>query len=372
MEAVGQLTGGIAHDLNNLLTVVLANSEMMAASIPEDRNDLQSDLGELQMAARRGAHMIRKLLSFSRHAPLTYQVFDLGKLVEDLIGTMRRLLPAHIEVVFSREQTPVRVLADAGAIEQIMLNLATNARDAMPRGGTLRLEARRLDVARPPTGALPGSYACLSVSDSGVGMDERVRARVFEPFFTTKPPGAGTGLGLSIVHGIMKSHQGAVELDSEPGRGTRVRCFFPALSAAPEEAIREPDPTPHGHGERVLLVEDDPSLARIGERRLVELGYAVTLETDSRRALERFRERPREFDLVITDYLMPSMVGIELARALIGIRSDIPIILLTGFMEDLPDQEIQAAGVRRLLQKPVSMHDLGVGVHEILTSFSRS
>ena len=372
MEAVGQLTGGIAHDLNNLLTVVLANSEMIAASIPEGRDDLQSDLSELQMAARRGAHMIRKLLSFSRHAPLTYQVLDLGRVVEDLIGTMRRLLPAHFEVAFAREEAPVRVLADAGAIEQIMLNLATNARDAMPRGGTLRLEARRVDVARPPTGALPGSYACLIVADSGVGMDERVRARVFEPFFTTKPPGEGSGLGMAMIYGLTQQHGGFIALDSDVGHGTTVRVYFPL--AREDHPLAELSPPPvglRGGEEHILLVEDEEGLRRVAQRALEKVGYKVLTAADGLEALEVYHRQPAEIDLIITDVVMPKLGGIALYRALRQEGHGVRFLFTSGYAADEIMQGDQVDGGLILLQKPWTLADLTHRVRDVLDRTGR-
>ncbi len=367
MEAVGQLTGGIAHDLNNLLTVVLANSEMMADSLPGGRDDLQSDLGELQMAARRGAQMIRKLLSFSRHAPLTYQVFDLGRLVEDLLGTLARLLPAHIEVAFEREELPVKVLADAGAIEQIVLNLATNARDAMARGGTLRLVARRADVARPPSGSQPGSYACLIVTDTGVGMDERVKARVYEPFFTTKPPGEGSGLGMAMIYGLTQQHGGFIELDSAVGKGTTVRVYFPL--AREDQPLAELTPAPtglRGGQEHVLLVEDEEGLRRVAQRALERVGYQVVTASDGVEALERYHRQPSQIDLIITDVVMPKLGGIALYRILRQEGHAVRFLFTSGYAAHEILQGDLADGELTLLQKPWTLADLTHRVREVL------
>ncbi len=367
MEAVGQLTGGIAHDLNNLLTVVLANSEMMAAALPPGSEDLRNDLGELQAAARRGAQMIRKLLSFSRHAPLTYQVLDLGRVVEDLLGTLRRLLPAHIDVEFVREPTPVKVLADAGAIEQVVLNLATNARDALPRGGTLRLETRRVDIARPPAGALPGSYACLSVKDNGLGMEERVRARVFEPFFTTKPPGEGSGLGMSMIYGLTQQHGGFVELETELGRGTTVRIHFPL--ARDDQPLAELTVAPvglRGGTERILLVEDEDGLRRVAQRALEKVGYSVITASDGVEALEAYRSHVADIDLIITDVVMPKLGGLALYRTLRQEGHGVAFLFTSGYAaheilhSDLSDGELA------LLQKPWTLADLTHRVREVL------
>ncbi len=366
MEAVGQLTGGIAHDLNNLLTVVLANSEMMAADLPPGRDDLKGDLGELQAAARRGAQMIRKLLSFSRHAPLTYQVLDLGRVVGDLLGTLRRLLPAHIEVEFLREKEAIKVLADSGAIEQVLLNLATNARDAMPRGGTLHLETRRVDVARPPDGALPGSYGCLVVRDTGIGMDERVRARAFEPFFTTKPPGEGSGLGMAMIYGLTQQHGGFLELDSELGKGTTIRAYFPlARDDQPLAELGTTTPVLHGGVEQILLVEDEDGLRRVAQRALERVGYKVITASDGLEAVEAYRKTPT-VDLIITDVVMPKLGGLALYRTLRQEGHTVRFLFTSGYAAheivrgDLPESELS------LLQKPWTLADLTQRVREVL------
>jgi CheY-like chemotaxis protein len=347
--------------------VVLANSEMMAAALPGGTDELRSDLGELQSAARRGAQMIRKLLSFSRHAPLTYQVLDLGRVVEDLLGTLRRLLPAHIEVEVVREPAPTKVLADAGAIEQVVLNLATNARDALPRGGKLRLETRKIDVARPPDGALPGSYACMSMTDNGVGMEARVKARVFEPFFTTKPPGEGSGLGMSMIYGLTQQHGGFVELESELGRGTTVRIYLPL--ARDDQPLAELTAAPsglRGGSERILLVEDEDGLRRVAQRALEKVGYKVITASDGVEALEAYRSHARDVDLIITDVVMPKLGGLALYRTLRQEGHGVAFLFTSGYAAheimrgDLPDGELA------LLQKPWTLADLTHRVREVL------
>jgi two-component system cell cycle sensor histidine kinase/response regulator CckA len=372
MEAVGQLTGGIAHDLNNLLTVVLANSELMAGAIPPGRDDLQDDLAELQAAARRGAQMIRKLLGFSRHAPLTYQVLDLQRVVGDLAGTLRRLLPEHIETDFGRATGPVKVLADASAIEQILLNLATNARDAMPQGGRLTVQVRRTEGTPPGGGAAPGRYACLMVRDTGIGMDERVRAHVFEPFFTTKAPGEGSGLGMAMIYGLTQQHGGFLELDSEPGKGTEVRVFLPL--AREDQPVAELTPPPlalHGGQERILLVEDEDGLRRVAQRALERVGYKVTTAPDGLTALELLRNGAQDVDLVITDVVMPKLGGIALYRTLRQEGMAVRFLFTSGYAAheigggDLPDGELA------LLQKPWTLADLTTRVREVLDRHRR-
>jgi CheY-like chemotaxis protein len=287
--------------------------------------------------------------------------------VEEVLATLRRLLPAHIEVQFTREPIPVKVLADAGAIEQILLNLSTNARDAMPRGGTLLLAARRVDVARPPAGSLPGSYACLSVRDNGVGMDVRVKARVFEPFFTTKPPGEGSGLGMAMIYGLTQQHGGFIELESETGHGTEVRIYFPL--AREDQPLTRLAPAPsglRGGQECILLVEDEDGLRRVAQRALEKVGYRVITAADGLEALDLYRARASEIDLVITDVVMPKLGGIALYRSLRQEGYAVRFLFTSGYAAheimqgDMPDNE------RALLQKPWTLADLTHRVREVL------
>jgi len=290
--------------------------------------------------------------------------------VAEAAKLLRATLPPSIDLRISIHAQAPRVMGDATSIHQVLTNLGTNAAHAMPGGGVLEISVEpqylRDHKVRAHPGLHEGWYAVLVVRDHGSGIDAAVLGRVFEPFFTTKPKGSGTGLGLSIVHTIMKAHDGVIDLDSEPGRGTTVTCFFPALQvAASSERLGGDDP-PRGRGERILLVEDEPALARMSTRRLEALGYRVTSDTEAPRALETFRRDPGNFDLVISDYLMPQMVGLDFARAVHNIRPDLPIMLLTGYIEELPQETIRAAGVRRLISKPATIQELGLAVHEVL------
>jgi len=227
----------------------------------------------------------------------------------------------------------------------------------------------RDSVARARPDLHEGTYAVLCVRDSGQGMDQATQERAFEPFFTTKPLGQGTGLGLAVVHGIMKEHGGTVEMESQPGTGTTVRCLFPALPGDEEITLAVQETLVQGRGERVLLVEDERALAAVGERHLTALGYSVTVESDPVRALERFRANPTQFDLVITDYSMPRLMGLALAQAVLAIRADVPILMITGFIEDELAEQAAAIGVRRLLRKPVPLTELAEAAHSALLPF---
>ncbi len=368
LEAIGTLAGGIAHDFNNILFGITGYAELIGHA--ETLEAAKADLAELLRAAARGKALIERILVYSRRQPAERQPLLIGPTVAEAAKLLRATLPPSIEMRLSVHPEAPRVLGDATSIHQVLMNLGTNAAHAMKRGGTLEITVEpqylRDSVVRSHAGLHEGWYAVLVVRDSGEGMDAAVKARAFEPFFTTKPKGSGTGLGLSMVHTILASHEGAVDIDSEPGRGTTVRCFFPAMTDTPAEEEARAREAPRGHGERVLLVEDEPSLAAMGRRRLEALGYRPTVETDPARALETFRAAPDRFDIVLSDYLMPGMVGIDLAREIHNIRPDLPIVLLTGFIEDLPEETIRAAGVRRLVVKPATLQEIGAALRDEL------
>ncbi len=370
LEAIGTLAGGIAHDFNNILFGITGYAELIGrAKSPEAA---RADLDELLKAAARGKQLIERILVFSRRQPAERRPFELGPAVAEAAKLLRATLSPAIEVRVAIHPQATRVLGDATSIHQVLMNLGTNAAHAMKSGGLIEIgvEPRYLrdSVVRTHAGLHEGWYAVLSVRDTGEGMDDAVRARAFEPFFTTKPKGSGTGLGLSMVHTIVTSHEGVVDIESAPGRGTTVRCFFPALGDTPAEEQSRAGDVPRGNGERVLLVEDEPSLAAMGRRRLEALGYRATVVSEPVRALETFRAAPGDFDLVLSDYLMPGMVGIDLAREIHNVRPDVPIVMLTGFIEDLPDETIRAAGIRKLVAKPATLSELGEALREVLAA----
>jgi len=370
LEAVGTLAGGIAHDFNNILFAITGYAELIARGTraPEA---VAEDLAELMKAAKRGKELVERILVFSRRQPAERQPLEIGPMVTEAGKLLRATLPASIDLKIVVHAQAPRVLGDATSIHQVLMNLGTNAAHAMPGGGAIEITVEpqyvRDHVVRAHPGLHEGWYAVVVVRDHGTGIDPAVRGRIFEPFFTTKPKGSGTGLGLSIVHTIMKTHEGVIALDSEQGQGTTVTCFFPALPTATAETDRVEEAAPRGHGERILLVEDEPTLARMSTRRLEAIGYRVTADTDAVHALEVFRGQPEAYDLVISDYLMPRMVGLDFARAVHNIRPDLPILLLTGYIEELPEETIRAAGVRKLVSKPATMEELGAAVHDVLT-----
>jgi len=368
LEAIGTLAGGIAHDFNNILFGIIGYAELMGRE--KDPEAAAADRAELLKAAARGKDLVERILVFSRRQPAERHPLELGSTVQEAVKLLRATLPPAIELKVAVDPQAPRIFADLTSIHQVLMNLGTNAAHAMPAGGVLEItvESRYLrdSVVRLHPGLHEGPYGVLTVRDTGVGMDAAVRQRAFEPFFTTKPKGSGTGLGLSMVHSIVKAHEGAIDLESVAGEGTKVTCFFPALLPSPDEertGTREP---PAGRGERVLLVEDEPSLARMSERRLESLGYKVVAETDPLQALRTFAARPSDFDVMISDHLMPGLVGLDLAREVHNIRPDLPIILLTGFIEELPETTLRTAGVRRLVGKPATLLELAEAAREVL------
>ena len=336
MELVGQLTGGMAHDFNNLLTVILANANLIEASLPEDEHDMREDLGELEGAARRGTAMIKRLLSFSRRVHISQQPIDIGQIAGDLMSTLGRLLPETMEIQLECDDDLPKVLADPGAVEQIIINLATNARDAMQTGGKLHIRIQRstLDEShRAKRGwGDPGEYVHLCATDAGIGMDENVKKRIFEPFFTTKQAGQGTGLGMPMIYGLMKQHGGFVDVESELGKGTSVHIYFPATkerahTAAPADEIARLK----GGSETILLVEDEEPIRRAAKRVLERFGYTVLLAANGEEGLQTFRDRRKDVNLVISDVMMPRMNGQELLSAVRGDEPAICFLFMSGY-----------------------------------------
>ncbi len=371
MEAIGQLTGGIAHDFNNLLTIILANSQLVAKALPAEQADAQADLRDVMSAALRGRVMVKELLGFARRSSLDLQPVHLGGLVTDLQGFLRRLLPADVEIVIFGDDDLPDVRADAHAAEQILFNLATNARDAMPEGGVLRIETRRASLTeeqRAACGAGYGlEYVCLLVGDTGTGMTEDTRGRMFEPFFTTKPQGKGTGLGLATVYGLVKQHSAGIEVDSEPGKGTRFRIYFPVgEEQAPAAARQAPPPAEtRGGSETILVVEDDDQLRRSAKRILEEAGYQVITAADGLEALEVLRQGSG-VHLVFSDLVMPRLGGRALYDAARRDGQVVPFLFASGYSDPGGRGAATLDPSAPLMHKPWTPGDLLGRVREIL------
>ncbi|MCL4865085.1 MAG: response regulator, partial [Gemmatimonadales bacterium] len=371
MEAVGQLTGGIAHDFNNVLTIIGANAEMLAASAPAG-TEARLETDEILRATGRGAEMISRLLKFSRRGPLDRQSLDPAELVPDIVAMLEPLLPAYIQLEVGVLE-PTRVSLDPGALEQVLTNLCTNARDAMPKGGTIQLECATtwLDAGYRATHpwVKPGEYVCLSVSDTGDGMDEATRFRVFEPFFTTKPAGIGTGLGLSMVYGIMKDHDGMVHVYSEPGQGTVVKLYFPAVTDAAVEAapVRSSDvQLVQGGGELLLLAEDDPAIRLATRRALEGKQYRVVEAADGEEALAVYQQHRGAIALIISDLVMPNLGGRQLVEALRADGVTVPVLFTSGYSRDTVYRVPLPLDGVSFLHKPWTLAELLTAVRQQL------
>lgn len=373
MEAVGQLTGGIAHDFNNLLTVILSNTEFALGSVSSEQAELREDLEEVRGAANRGAALVKKLLGFSRGGQLELEPVDIGQLAGDTLGLLRRLLPESIEIQLDVDPNVGAVPADAGAVEQILMNLATNARDAMPDGGSIEILVKRawLDAGYQATHPWtePGEYVCLAVTDTGIGMDKETTERIFEPFFTTKPSGEGTGLGMAMVFGIVKQHGGYANVYSEPGQGTVVKIYFPVAPNA-KSATYSPQAVPEelpGGNETILVVEDEEAIRRAAKRILEKRGYRVLLAADGEEALELFGKHESEIDLILSDLVMQKLGGRQLYEALKLEEKTVNFLFMSGYASgELQESTTLEADVP-FLRKPWTVADLLTRVREVLS-----
>jgi CheY-like chemotaxis protein/two-component sensor histidine kinase len=322
-------------------------------------------------ASQRAKELVLQILTFSRRQEQERRPMRLQPVLKEAMKLLRASLPATIEIRAGIDANAPTVLADATQIHQIIMNLATNAAHAMSgRPGELGVGLRTInadaDFARAHPDLRMGRYASLSISDTGCGMDRATIQRIFEPFFTTKAPGEGTGLGLAVVHGIVKSHEGAVTVYSEPGKGTTFHLYFPIHESAAVETVPETEAIVRGSGERVLFVDDEASLASLGKKMLERIGYQVTTKTSSSEALAAFRAEPGRYDLVITDLTMPNLTGTDLAVELLKLRPDLPIILATGFGGSMNSAKAQTLGLRELLMKPVTAQSLAEAARRAL------
>ena len=338
MEAIGTLAGGIAHDFNNILAVIIPYSHLALEEMA-GRPESQEYLRQILTAADRAKNLVQQILAFSRRQRQERQIIDLQPVVSEALKLLRSALPSTIEIVQRLSPTPP-VLADPTQIHQVMMNLCTNAEHAMRgRPGRLEitLEPKEVDeaFAKQNPDLRPGQYARLCVRDNGCGMPGELLDRIFEPFFTTKEPGQGTGLGLSVVHGIVKSHDGVILVQSQPGQGTEFQIFLPVQEKSQTAPPQASKPAPSGSGQHILLVDDEPSICNVLSQMLSRTGYLVTAHSDPHEALKEFLARPAEFDLLFTDLTMPGMTGVDLAKRIYEVRPDLPVVLTTGFGGDV-------------------------------------
>ena len=369
MEAVGRLAGGIAHDFNNLLTVIGGRArfalERLTSGTPP-RRDLETIIG----ATARAEALTRQLLAFGRKQMLKVQVLDLEQVLENLRLLLERTI--REDVLISTIVAPglAAVRADRTQIEQVIMNLVVNARDAMPQGGRLTIELSNAEIdaayARTRPEVSPGSYVLLTVTDSGVGMDRATQARIFEPFFTTKPPGAGTGLGLATVYGIVKQSNGHIAVYSEPGVGTTFKVYLPRADGSPPPAAAEPKKGPAPGAGTILIVEDEDDVRGLASEILESEGFTVLVARDPDEALRAAGQYPTRIDLVLTDVVMPAMNGPELIERLTASRPDVRVVYMSGYTAGALAHSGSLAADQPFLQKPFTRQALARKVREML------
>ncbi len=370
MEAIGTLAGGIAHDFNNILGVIIGCTELSMFHLPEEAT-VHRFLRQVLNASNRATDLVQQILTFSRRRDLERKPLQPSIVIKEALKMLRASLPSTIEIHQNIQSDSGMILADPTQIHQILINLSTNAAHAMhDHGGVLEVSLTDVDLDAENAGRYsnmsPGSYLRLTVKDTGHGMDNAMIKRIFDPYFTTKEPGQGTGLGLAVVHGITRSYGGGIGVHSKSGKGTTFHVFLPRIDHINglDEAEDMSD-LPKGD-ERILFIDDEKELVLIGQKMLEFLGYEVFTTTSSIDALENFHAHPYKFELVITDMTMPNMSGAELARELLHIRPDIPIILCTGFSENITEEKAMDLGIREFIMKPLAIHALADTVRKVL------
>ena len=368
MEAIGTLAGGIAHDFNNILSAILGYTELSLIDLSQD-SAIRGNLKQVLMAGGRARELVQHILTYSRQREREMQPVKINLIVNEALKLLRASLPSTIEIR-SSIKSDLAVISDATNIHQVIMNLCTNAGYAMQaNGGILQVNLEDVDLdgdfIKQHPDLKPGKFVRLTVSDTGHGMSPEVMERIFDPFFSTKKKGEGTGMGLSVVHGIVKSHGGAITVDSTPGRGSVFRLYFPAIESELNPQNESANLMLTGT-EHILFVDDEPFQADIAKKMLTRLGYRLTTCTSSIEALEAFRQAPDKFDLVITDMTMPRMPGDVLARELIAVRPAIPIIVCTGYSERINPDVANEIGIRELVMKPVVTKDLARIIRRVL------
>ena len=370
MEAIGSLAGGIAHDFNNILFAIIGFTELSMNDLPKGSN-AQENLRKVLKAADRAKDMIQQILTFSRKTEKEKKPISVQSVLKEAVNLLRTSLPSTIEIRQDIDVDCGPVMADSTHIHEIIMNLGTNAYHAMrEKGGvlgiTLRQEEIGSDDSKYDPNLHPGTYLELIVEDTGHGIDANIMEKIFDPYFTTKSVEEGTGMGLSVVHGIVRDHGGDIRVYSEPGKGTAFYVYLPLIeTGSVEREIISAGPVPTGT-ERILFIDDEEQIVQMVQQILESLGYHVTPRTSSVEAFEAFRAKPDEFDLVITDMTMPNMTGAELAPRLLKIRSDIPIILCTGFSELMDEKKANAIGIREYVMKPVIRDKMARTIRKVL------
>ncbi|PAW81631.1 MAG: hypothetical protein B9S33_16265 [Pedosphaera sp. Tous-C6FEB] len=372
LEAIGTLAGGVAHDFNNILAGILGHVELLGMDLPAD-SALQGSVQQIQRGTLRARDLVRQILTFSRGNEVHREPMRLSTAVQEALKLLRASLPSSIVFATAWPAEEPQVRADAGQIHQIIMNVGSNAARAIggrPGRLTISLEVVELDESftdgHPPL--LPGQHVRLTIADNGCGMDAGLKQRIFDPFFTTQPTGQGTGLGLAMVHGIVQMHQAAITVSSEPGAGASFEFYFRALEVPTAGVAPVQPPLPVGRGQRILVVDDEEAVLWAARNFLERLNYRVTPTPHSAEALALITRAPEEFDAVLTDLTMPQFTGLELARRLRTLRSNLPVVLMSGYLLGVEDRELRAAGVVQVVQKPFGVHALATAMNLALSS----
>jgi PAS domain S-box-containing protein len=369
MEAIGTLAGGIAHDFNNILGAILGYAELARNACPSGSRAIKFIDRELD-AVQRATLLVKQILAFSRQEKHERIPLHLDSLIKEAVKLLRPILPSTISIKQQVDTTTKSILADPTQAHQILMNLCTNAFHAMEKtGGTLEITLKNSELSRtdlpPLTGAQPGTYVVLSVGDTGTGIPQEIREKIFDPYFSTKGVGKGSGMGLAITHGIITRYGGFINVESNPGAGSIFHVFFPAIEHEALPEIQNVQTASVGNA-RILLVDDEDMLLELGKEILESLGYEVTVRKSSREALVTFKNQPDLFDVVITDQTMPEMTGIDLAREILEIRADIPIILCTGYSSLVNEKEARTCGIKEFVMKPVTIAGMATLLKKVL------
>ena len=369
MEAIGTLVGGIAHEFNNVLGIIIGNTELAIDEVP-DWNPVYQNLDEIKIASLRAKDVVKQLLNFSRKGDTTRKPIDIRLIVKESIKLLRASIPTTVEIRSEIPDKVSNILADPTQIHQIMFNLCTNSAHAMSKeGGMLEIKIAEVTIdhvqAQKQPNLRAGSFVKLSVNDTGHGIDPKFMDRIFDPYFTTKEVGKGTGMGLAVVHGIVTHYEGTILVNSKLSKGTTFDVFFPSTEQIGTDEKTDKDKLPVGN-ENILFIDDEIALVKLGKQILEPLGYQVTTEISAPKALELIRSDPDHYDLVITDMTMPLMTGGRLSEEILKIRKDMPIIICTGFSETLNKEKSVSLGIRQYLEKPVNKKNMAETVRKVL------
>lgn len=371
MEAIGQLAGGIAHDFNNMLNAIIGFGSLIDMNLKED-NPNKSYIREILKAAERATHLTRGLLTFSRKQPVRFETIELNELIKGFEKILKRIIGEDIKLKTILSEEPLIIMADPGQIEQVLMNLATNARDAMPDGGTIEIMTSTIqideDFIKKHGYGKPGSYVLIRFSDTGMGMDEITLSKIFEPYFTTKPFGKGTGLGLAIVYGIVKQHDGYINVESSPGKGTTFNIYLPLTEEEKNETRTEAKEIPCGKGELILVAEDSEEVMNALREILTRFGYRIIEAKDGREAVEKFSSHKDDISLLLFDVMMPGMNGLDAWEEIKKIRDNVKVLFMSGYTDDILIRKGLSQDNINLISKPLSPEELLKRLRDILNS----